>query len=62
MASVNGLAHSVPLVGTVFGLTYLALAVGRVPGLRIDRAGIALVGAVVMMGCGVPPLPRCYSC
>lgn len=53
MASVNGLAHSVPLVGTVFGLTYLALAVGRVPGLRIDRAGIALVGAVVMMGCGV---------
>ena len=35
---------SIPLVSTIFGLTYLALAVGKVPGLRIDRAGIALVG------------------
>ena len=35
---------SIPLVSTIFTLTYLALALGRVPGLRIDRAGIALVG------------------
>jgi len=41
------------LVSTIFGLTYLALAVGKVPGLRIDRAGIALVGAAVMLACGV---------
>ena len=40
------------LVTTIFGLTYLALALGKVPGLRIDRAGIALVGAVAMLGCG----------
>lgn len=44
---------SVPLVATVFGLTYLALALGKIPGLRIDRAGIALVGAAAMLGCGV---------
>ena len=44
---------SIPLVSTIFGLTYLALAVGKVPGLRIDRAGIALVGAAAMLGCGV---------
>ena len=44
---------SIPLVSTIFGLTYLALAVGKVPGLRIDRAGIALVGAAVMLACGV---------
>ena len=44
---------SIPLVSTIFGLTYLALAVGKVPGLRTDRAGIALVGAAVMLACGV---------
>lgn len=44
---------SIPLVSTIFGLTYLALALGRVPGLRIDRAGIALVGAAAMLGCGI---------
>ena len=44
---------SIPLVSTIFGLTYLALAVGKIPGLRIDRAGIALVGAAVMLACGV---------
>jgi len=41
------------LVSTIFGLTCLALAVGKVPGLRIDRAGIALVGSAVMLACGV---------
>ena len=40
-------------VWTIFGLTYLALAMGRVPGLRIDRAGIALVGAAGMLAAGV---------
>jgi Na+/H+ antiporter NhaD/arsenite permease-like protein len=44
---------SIPLVSTIFGLTYLALAIGKVPRLRIDRAGIALVGAVAMLCCGV---------
>jgi Na+/H+ antiporter NhaD/arsenite permease-like protein len=41
------------VVSAIFGLTYLALAMGRVPGLRIDRAGIALVGAAAMLACGV---------
>ena len=44
---------SIPLVSTIFGLTYLGLAVGKVPGLRIDRAGIALVGAAAMLASGV---------
>ncbi len=42
----------IPLVSIVFGLTYLALAVGKIPGLRIDRAGIALVGAAAMLAFG----------
>jgi Na+/H+ antiporter NhaD/arsenite permease-like protein len=41
------------VVSTIFTLTYLALALGRIPGLRIDRAGIALVGAAAMLACGV---------
>ncbi len=44
---------SIPLVSTIFGLTYLGLALGKVPGLRIDRAGIALVGAAAMLASGV---------
>jgi Na+/H+ antiporter NhaD/arsenite permease-like protein len=44
---------SIPLVATIFILTYIALALGRIPGLRIDRAGIALVGAAAMLACGV---------
>jgi Na+/H+ antiporter NhaD/arsenite permease-like protein len=44
---------SIPLVSTIFGLTYLALALGKIPGLRIDRAGIAVVGAAAMLAFGV---------
>lgn len=36
-------------VVTVFALTYLGMALGRVPGLRLDRSGIALVAAVVLI-------------
>jgi Na+/H+ antiporter NhaD/arsenite permease-like protein len=44
------------LTAAVFALTYLGLAWGQVPGLRIDRAGIALVGATFMMVAGILPL------
>jgi Na+/H+ antiporter NhaD/arsenite permease-like protein len=44
---------SIPSVSTIFILTYVALALGRIPGLRIDRAGIALVGAAAMLACGM---------
>jgi Na+/H+ antiporter NhaD/arsenite permease-like protein len=43
---------SIPWVATIFGLTYAALALGKVPGLRIDRAGIALVGSAIMIAVG----------
>jgi Na+/H+ antiporter NhaD/arsenite permease-like protein len=36
----------------IFLGTYIVVAVGRVPGLRIDRAGAALVGASLMLGVG----------
>jgi len=50
---VTTTSASVPLASTIFGLTYLALALGKIPGLRIDRSGIALVGAATMLACGV---------
>ena len=40
------------LTSAWFLLTYIGLALGNLPGLRMDRAGIALVGATLMMVCG----------
>ena len=36
----------------VFLLTYAGIALGRIPGFRLDRAGIALTGAALMMTIG----------
>src|SRR5437588_10329385 len=36
----------------VFAITYIVIAVGRLPGFRIDRAGAALVGASLMVAVG----------
>lgn len=44
---------SIPLVSMIFGITYAGLAFGRFPGMRIDRAGIALVGAAALLACGI---------
>jgi Na+/H+ antiporter NhaD/arsenite permease-like protein len=41
------------LTWIIFALTYAGLAVGKVPGLRMDRAGIALVGATLMLVFGL---------
>jgi Na+/H+ antiporter NhaD/arsenite permease-like protein len=49
------------LTAVLFTLTYAALAVGRVPGLRVDRAGIALVGAVLMLVCGLLSLDQAVA-
>jgi Na+/H+ antiporter NhaD/arsenite permease-like protein len=36
----------------IFAVTYLVVAIGRVPGLRLDRAGAALIGAALMVVAG----------
>src|SRR5690348_1629845 len=41
------------LTGVLFLVIYLGLALGRVPGLHMDRAGIALVGATLMLVTGM---------
>jgi di/tricarboxylate transporter len=45
----------------IFVGSYLALAIGRIPGLSIDRAGIALVGAGLMVASGALPLEEAYK-
>src|SRR5207253_10613212 len=45
----------------IFAAGYLALAIGRIPGLAIDRAGVALVGASLMVACGALPLDDAYK-
>ena len=42
----------------IFVLTYAGIAVGRVPGLELDRTGIALVGAIAMAVTGIVPLDQ----
>ena len=45
----------------IFVASYLALAIGKIPGLSIDRAGVALVGAGLMVASGVLTLEDAYK-
>ena len=59
MPSKDDAARHVAAV-CIFTASYLALAVGKVPGLSIDRAGVALVGACLMVASGVVTLDDAY--
>jgi Na+/H+ antiporter NhaD/arsenite permease-like protein len=43
------------LVVAVFAAVYLGMALGRWPGTRVDRTGIALLGAIVLYAVGAMP-------
>jgi len=45
----------------IFLLTYLVLAVGRLPGFRVDRTGAAIIGAALMIGSGSLSLPQAFA-
>ncbi|HEY0525799.1 MAG TPA: anion transporter [Stellaceae bacterium] len=45
----------------IFSATYLVIAIGKLPGFHLDRAGAALVGASLMVGFGVIPLEEAYK-
>jgi Na+/H+ antiporter NhaD/arsenite permease-like protein len=45
----------------IFVATYFVMAVGRLPGYRLDRAGAALLGATLMVAFGVIDLPSAYQ-
>src|SRR6202789_1123752 len=37
------------IILAIFVITYLGIAIGHIPGLKLNRAGIALLGAIAMM-------------
>ena len=46
---------------SVLGLTYLGLALGYIPGLRMNRATIALVGSAFLIALGVLNLQEAWQ-
>ena len=44
----------------IFAATYLVLAIGRLPGSRLDRAGAALLGASLMVAVGALTTEEAY--
>ena len=48
------------LATLIFLLTYLVLAIGRLPGFRVDRTGAAIIGASLMVGINALTLPDAY--
>ncbi|HXW30406.1 MAG TPA: SLC13 family permease, partial [Xanthobacteraceae bacterium] len=44
----------------IFAATYLIIAIGKLPGYQLDRAGAALLGASLMVGLGVMSLEQAY--
>ena len=51
---------SVLAAGVIFAASYVALAIGRIPFLAVDRAGVALVGACLMVLAGTLSLDAAY--
>lgn len=49
------------LITVVFVFTYIGMALGRIPGLRVDRSGIAMVAAVVLVASGAIPAAEIVS-
>ena len=45
----------------IFIITYLVLAIGRLPGFRIDRTGAAIIGASFMVGVNTLSLNEAYA-
>jgi hypothetical protein len=47
-ADVTALERTIALA--VFAASYVGLGLGRVPGFRVDRTGVAIIGGALMVG------------
>jgi Na+/H+ antiporter NhaD/arsenite permease-like protein len=45
-------SESVTITLAVFGIVYLGMMLGRLPGLKVDRVAIALLGAIALLASG----------
>src|SRR5690606_13125463 len=50
-----GLATMTSFIILIFGLTYVGMALGRVPGFTLDRSGMAAIAAVALVAAGAVP-------
>ena len=48
-SSAEPMMNPVTNILLIFAVTYLGLAMGRIPGLKLNRVGIALLGAIAVM-------------
>jgi Na+/H+ antiporter NhaD/arsenite permease-like protein len=51
----------VPIALIIFAATYVALALGRLPWLRVDRTGVAIIGASLMLAANALTLEQAYA-
>jgi len=51
-----------PVILAIFAITYIGIAMGHVPGLKLNRVGIALLGAIAMMIFGDVSTADVISC
>lgn len=49
------------IILAIFALTYFGIAIGRVPGLKLNRTGIALLGAIAMLVFAGIPTPAAIA-
>src|SRR5215471_9605870 len=45
----------------IFAATYLVIAIGRLPGFRVDRTGAAIIGAALMVATNVLTLEEAWA-
>lgn len=45
----------------IFAATYLVLAIGRLPGFRVDRTGAAIIRATLMLAVGTLTVEEAYA-
>ncbi len=45
----------------IFAATYIVLAIGRLPGFRVDRTGAAIIGAALMLATNVLTVEEAYA-
>ncbi len=45
----------------IFAATYVVLAIGRLPGFRVDRTGAAIIGAALMLAANVLTVQEAYD-
>ena len=45
----------------IFALVYVGMIIGEIPGLALDRTGVALLGAIAVVAIGGQPIERAWS-